>query len=387
MAFSFEKLEQRHLLTGLNVGIDGPTIVRSGEEVTYVVHVTNEYGIVTDIQPEFVWTEFERVRLSLDGQPWPLAPSTQQTFRLAPNATAVFEVSGRVTEGDFFVIETEMMPKVETGRSTGASLSAYVFDRFADESTIGSEIRTLHLEQGFRISSSVHSLSLIHTEDFDGDGLIDIAVDFINGADDVGGTFRYTVYGSEVVDRDTPAAFFARLKNSVPVDSRLSNSVPLDADAETHDIDIGDVDGDGYDDIIRTNQRAANNSGTATIFFGPDLRENYVIFGSHRVGRSGGSSFFGMTAGAIGDVDGDGFNEFFVVDRHRDINVFFGRDFGRNPTGDLNADGTVDFSDFLILAENFNRQTNDRALGELDGDGRVTFLDLLLLAENFGKSV
>ena len=51
--------------------------------------------------------------------------------------------------------------------------------------------------------------------------------------------------------------------------------------------------------------------------------------------------------------------------------------------GDVNGDGAVDFSDFLILAGSFGGP-GDRSQGDLTGDGRVDFLDLLLLAGNFG---
>lgn len=386
MAISFEKLERRDLLTRLSIDIDGPIIVRSGEEVTYTVRLTNAYGIELDFHPEVFWTELDEVQLSLDGQPWSIDTSGETTFRLSPNATAVIEASGRAPDKDYFVFETSMTTTIKSLPAINAGLSTYVFDRFADELTIGSEVRTINLEQGFRISSGLQNLLGIHAEDVDADGLNDVAVDFVDGSNDLGHTYRYTVYGSEIVNLQTASEFFARVKDSERVDPSQLRTLVSHSHTETQDIDIGDVDGDGYGDIIRTNRRAASNSGTATIFFGPDHRENYIIFGSAFVGRSGGSSFFGSAAGPLGDVNGDGFNEFFVIDWSHQINAFFGRDFGRNPTGDVNRDGTVDFNDFLVLADNFDRETNDRALGELDGDGRVTFLDFLLLAENFSKS-
>ena len=54
--------------------------------------------------------------------------------------------------------------------------------------------------------------------------------------------------------------------------------------------------------------------------------------------------------------------------------------------GDTDANGEVNFLDFLALAENFG-QDGGWAEGDFDGDGQVAFNDFLALAENFGQSV
>lgn len=53
-------------------------------------------------------------------------------------------------------------------------------------------------------------------------------------------------------------------------------------------------------------------------------------------------------------------------------------------TGDIDADGDVDFDDFLLLASNFGKENATRAGGDLNQDGLVDFDDFLLLAANFG---
>ena len=53
--------------------------------------------------------------------------------------------------------------------------------------------------------------------------------------------------------------------------------------------------------------------------------------------------------------------------------------------GDTDANGEVNFLDFLALAENFG-QDGGWGQGDFDGDGQVAFLDFLALAENFGQS-
>lgn len=55
--------------------------------------------------------------------------------------------------------------------------------------------------------------------------------------------------------------------------------------------------------------------------------------------------------------------------------------------GDLDGNGTVEFADFLVLADNFGLQTNSYADGDVDCNGTVAFADFLALADNFGKSL
>lgn len=55
--------------------------------------------------------------------------------------------------------------------------------------------------------------------------------------------------------------------------------------------------------------------------------------------------------------------------------------------GDINADGAVDFADFLVLSENFGNTAMSHEEGDLDCDGSVAFPDFLILSNNFGNAV
>ena len=56
--------------------------------------------------------------------------------------------------------------------------------------------------------------------------------------------------------------------------------------------------------------------------------------------------------------------------------------------GDVNLDGRVNATDFLVLSRNFNRDTDvSREEGDLDHDGTVTVRDFLILSKNFGRSL
>lgn len=53
---------------------------------------------------------------------------------------------------------------------------------------------------------------------------------------------------------------------------------------------------------------------------------------------------------------------------------------------DIDGDGTVDFHDFLILAETFEQEALPEVNGDINADGAVDFHDFTILAENFGAS-
>ena len=377
MAFSFERLEDRDLLTNLDLDFDGPRIVDAGHEVTYTLSVTNINEFAVEIRPDFQEVQLEALEWTLDGQP---SEGVNVPVRLSPNQTVAFEATGRVPtdRGYFFAF---MYVGFQDGSSQGVTASVYVLDHYADEHTIGSAIHTSDAKLGTKVLHSSVFPTSIQEADVDQDGLNDINVEFrpLDGEDGVIRWYRYTLLGSDFADR--PQDFFSvSIDGAVELESPSPANLNWDRNAPLEQIEIGDVDNDGYDDLVRVDSR----SDTATILFGPDYRENFVIFGRPSIGQPDGDPRFGLDAGAVGDVNGDGFDDFYVLDRYS-INVFYGRDYDRNPTGDVNRDGAVDFNEFLILAENFERETNDRALGELDGDGRVTFRDFLLLAENYGK--
>jgi len=54
--------------------------------------------------------------------------------------------------------------------------------------------------------------------------------------------------------------------------------------------------------------------------------------------------------------------------------------------GDLDGDGMVAFSDFLILSNNFGTDETSYSEGNIDLQGGVDFADFLALSNNFGQS-
>ena len=59
---------------------------------------------------------------------------------------------------------------------------------------------------------------------------------------------------------------------------------------------------------------------------------------------------------------------------------------GAQLAADFNNDGKVDFSDLLILAQNYGKSPADHAHGDANGDQKVDFSDLLILAQTYGKT-
>ena len=78
---------------------------------------------------------------------------------------------------------------------------------------------------------------------------------------------------------------------------------------------------------------------------------------------------------------------YYLFDSHE---VFTGEvelpDFTAELLGDLDGNGIVDFTDFLVLADNFGSSPATLAEGDINGDGQVQFEDFLILAENYGST-
>lgn len=54
--------------------------------------------------------------------------------------------------------------------------------------------------------------------------------------------------------------------------------------------------------------------------------------------------------------------------------------------GDANLDGTVNFDDLLVVAQNYDSVASSWATGDFDGTGSTVFDDLLVVAQNYGLS-
>ena len=128
----------------------------------------------------------------------------------------------------------------------------------------------------------------------------------------------------------------------------------------------GDVDGDGYDDVIVGAQRDAadgTNAGRAYVFYGggsPDSIADRTLTGETP------GDYFGYSVGTAGDVNGDGYADVFVGAPYNDAG---GEDAGRvyvfyGGPADSTADVTLSGAE---AGERFGRSAG--TAGDVFGDG------------------
>ncbi|HEY3500353.1 MAG TPA: FG-GAP-like repeat-containing protein [Polyangiaceae bacterium] len=131
----------------------------------------------------------------------------------------------------------------------------------------------------------------------------------------------------------------------------------------------GDVDGDGYDDLLISTLDWAEQTGTINLFYGgADRFEGSVLPGEADASFAWLSDAFGI--GGFGDLDGDGFDDLFLTAQlsvgWRPVHVIYGREERFSGSYGLDA---VEFS--------IEGSTNMSGLGagDVNGDGA---LDVLL---------
>jgi uncharacterized repeat protein (TIGR01451 family) len=196
--------------------------------------------------------------------------------------------------------------------------------------------------------------------DVNGDGYADVVI----GASVYGGANNgriYVYYGSAVGLSATDLVSVTGTSS----DERLGVAVST----------AGDVNGDGYADIVAGGDYYASQSGIAYVFLGGSTGlDTSPIFA-----ESDASPHFGRAVGAAGDVNGDGYDDIVVgtstysgfTNRRGRILVYYGSATG--PDGD---------PDFVATGETTNSRFGDSVgtAGDVNGDGLP---DLLVGATHY----
>jgi len=262
-------------------------------------------------------------------------------------------------------------------------------------------LSSLDGNNGFRLDGLVGSdslgISVSSAGDVNGDGLTDLIVG-ASGADS-----NAPVSGSSYVVFGKTAAFDATVDLS-SLDG--SNGFRLDGVAEldfsSNEVsNAGDVNGDGFDDVIVGAFGASpngDNSGSSYVVFGKASDFGATLDLSSLDGRTGfrldgvaTADRVGSSLSSAGDVNGDGFADLLLGAASADPNgnysgssyVVFGKAIGFDATLELsNLDGDTGFR--LDGAEELDFSgISVSDAGDINGDG---FADLLIGAGNAGRS-
>ncbi|MCP4712199.1 MAG: hypothetical protein GY869_26550, partial [Planctomycetes bacterium] len=249
----------------------------------------------------------------------------------------------------------------------------------------------LKLTESNIIGNTQFALSVAIAGDVNGDGYDDI----IAGANDY-----YKAVGRSYI------FFGGSDMDSIP-DVILEGEQALDVFHESSG--AGDVNGDGYDDVIVSSSTCDGNAGRSYIYFGGSDMDSVVDVTLY--GESGWNYFGNSLAGA-GDVNGDGYADVIVGARGYNMNtgrsyIFFGGSSMDNVpdlifngedaenvfgsavagAGDLNGDG---YADVIVGASGYNQAAGRSYIYyggiDMDNDSDLT-LDGETEGDGFGKSV
>jgi microcompartment protein CcmK/EutM len=157
----------------------------------------------------------------------------------------------------------------------------------------------------------------------------------------------------------------------------------------------GDVNGDGFDDLIIGATGAAPNGNK-------QAGESYVVFGGVGVGASGtielsslnGTNgfvlngidvrdFSGQSVSSAGDVNGDGVDDLIIGARDQSY-VVFGRNLAPCPADIAPVFGTLDVNDVIAFVGSFNFGLLPVAdLSPPGGDGVLNVNDIIAFVTSF----
>ncbi len=225
---------------------------------------------------------------------------------------------------------------------------------------------------------NVFGFSVAGDADFDGDGYSDYLIGDIGNAgsidkhDEAGSISLF--YGGQTLS-GTPAAFY----EGVAAEEGFGWSV-------AH---AGDINNDGFPDIIvgapdhyglAQNAGAYYYSGRAYLFLGsatPDTENDLVL--DTATPYNGDSRLFGRNVGGCGDINNDGFSDFYVTEKYR-VAIFLG---SSDPDSIADYVITLNVPDYSVCAPgDVNNDGYDDMLFGKPGEGTGGTCYLYLGGEN-----
>gem|GEM_PF-1142518 len=305
---------------------------------------------------------------------------------------AMLPFSGFVN-GDYFVSITALQtfpsaaptvdPSWQWHLGSGSGDGFYTYDDAFDDANDGTPFAA-NLEAGKDLAFTLHAAELI--EDFDGmldpgERVMYMARYIVRQVDIDKGVFQNDAVveatapdGTELRELDwdhvdinqnpsltlaaaPAAATSGQVGASTSGTTQMFYTVTNDGDVSLYDVSV-------FDSGVRDN----------AVFIGPDAGEDGVM-SPGEVWLFEGLGANGMETMVTGETltglntSAELMHEFCIPNN-----------------GDIDGDGQVAFSDFLVLSRNFGATDADLSMGDIDCDGQVAFSDFLVLSRNFGQS-
>ncbi|PXW89874.1 FG-GAP repeat protein [Nitrosomonas sp. Nm84] len=259
------------------------------------------------------------------------------------------------------------------------------------------DLSSLNGNNGFRLDGAGGGFNVSNAGDVNSDGFDDVIVGdaSADSSGDESGS-SYVVFGKA-------AGFDAALDLSSLDGSngfRLDGATKFDYSGRSVS-SAGDVNGDGFDDVIVGADRAEPNgreSGSSYVVFGKasgfDAAMNLSSLDGNNGFRLDGAAAYNQSGSAVssaGDINGDGFDDVLVGARYADPNglgsgssyIVFGRASGFDAAMNLsNLDGSNGFRLDGVTEQDVSGYSVSSA-GDVNGDG---FADMIIGAKSAGPN-
>jgi len=266
-------------------------------------------------------------------------------------------------------------PSTQTGKG-----SSYVVFGGASEFSSSIELSNLNGDNGFVVNAGHWNIgqSVSNAGDVNGDGFDDIII----------GSSGYIIFGTSNSSNDT-FNILTDLDNRTTGISLSSGNVA----------DAGDINNDGYGDVIQGVSSRNNETGEIYVTFG-DRTNTKIVRDYNELDGSNGFIVEGLQAGdnagssvaSAGDVNGDGFDDIIIAANTADSNgissagqiyVIFGKENDFPEIFDLS---TLDGSNGYIINgidANDRSGTSVAGLGDINNDG---YDDIIISAPGANNS-